>query len=307
MTGGVSNMQHIVQPEPATYAAVRRINAGLTAKYPFLCEVPLGQSLCGREISALMLCCPGKEPTGRVLFAAAFHGQEWITSLIILRFCEEICYCLQNGLTMTGVDVRRALAGRTLIIVPQVNPDGVEIALGGSATAGEYAKMVAALGGDDKGLWQANARGVDINHNFDAGFDTACESMPTAPAPRRYRGEQPESEPETKLLCALCRRISFRHVTALHTQGEEIYWQYGEHTPVPSRMMAEIMASAAGYKTQAPTGSAAFGGFKDWFIDCFHRPGFTIEMGRGINPLPLTDFSDISNKVREMLLLDAML
>lgn len=300
-------MEHIVKPVPATAASVRRMSAALTAKYPFLCEVPLGSSVCGREISALMLCCPGVKSTGRVLFTAAFHGQEWITSLIALRFCEEICYCLQNGLSMAGVDVRRALAGRTLIMVPQVNPDGVDIAIEGSAAAGEYADKVAALGGDTKGLWQANARGVDINHNFDAGFDTVCEDMPTAPAPRRFRGEKPESEPETAVLCALCRRISFRHVTALHTQGEEIYWRYGEHTPVASRMMAEILATAAGYKTAAPTGSAAFGGFKDWFIEHFHRPGFTIELGRGHNPLPLEDFPAISERVREMLLLDAMM
>ncbi len=300
-------MQYIVQPEPATHAAVRRTSSALTSKYPFLCEVPLGQSLCGREIAALMLCCPGKEPTGRVLFTAAFHGQEWLTSLILLRFCEEVCYCLQNGLSMAGVDVRRALSGRTIIMVPQVNPDGVNIAIEGSDSAGEYAQTVRTLGGDTKGLWQANARGVDINHNFDAGFDTVCDDMPTSPAPRRYRGEKPESEPETKMLCALCRRISFRHVTALHTQGEEIYWQYGEHTPVASRMMAQIMASASGYKTQAPTGSAAFGGFKDWFIDCFHRPGFTIELGRGVNPLPIEDVPAIGERVREMLLLDAMM
>lgn len=300
-------MQYIVQPQPATYGAVGRLNGALTAKYPFLCEIPLGKSACGRGISALMLCCPGTEETGRVLFTAAFHAQEWITSLLLLRFCEEVCECLQRGGRMAGVDVRRALAGRTLVFVPQVNPDGVEIAIKGSRTAGEHAERVAALGGDQKGLWQANARGVDINHNFDAGFATVAAGMPCAPAARRFRGEAPESEPETQMLCALCRRISFRHVTALHTQGEEVYWQYGEHTPPQSKMMAQIMASAAGYTINAPVGSAAFGGFKDWFIDTFHRPGFTIEMGRGINPLPLTDFAGIYEKVRELLLLDAML
>jgi g-D-glutamyl-meso-diaminopimelate peptidase len=148
---------------------------------------------------------------------------------------------------------------------------------------------------------------VDINHNFDAGFDTECADMPRVPAPRRFRGECPESEPETQVLCGLCRRMSFRHVTALHTQGEEIYWKYGEHTPPQARMMAQIMASACGYTVKAPTGSAAFGGFKDWFIDTFHRPGFTIEMGRGKNPLPLSDFEEISERTMEMLLLDAML
>ncbi len=300
-------MKYLTEITPATFATVQNNMQSIIAKYPFVCKVPLGKSVVGRQIDALILCCPGKRPGGRVLFAAAFHGQEWITSLVLLRFCEEVCYCLQNGLTMVGVDVRRALAGRTLIMIPQVNPDGVEIAVNGSKTAGEYATFVAAHGGDTHGLWQANARGVDINHNFAAGFNTVHADMPLTPAARRYRGEAPESEPETTALCALCRRMTLRHATALHTQGEEIYWKYGEHTPVEARMMAEIMASAAGYVTAEPSGTAAFGGFKDWFIEEFHRPAFTIELGRGENPLPIEDVTAIGKRVREMLLLDAMM
>ena len=72
-------------------------------------------------------------------------------------------------------------------------------------------------------------------------------------------------------------------------------------------MMAEILASASGYVTAKPDGAAAFGGFKDWFIDSFHRPGFTIEMGRGVNPLPVEQMPAIYERTREMLLLDAML
>ncbi len=300
-------MQYVTKIEPATYAAVRRFMRGIAIRYPFVCEVPIGTSLCGRDIHALVLCGNGRRSDGRVLFTAAFHGQEWLTSIILLRFLEEVCFCLQHGLCMAQVPVRRAIGDRTLVCIPQMNPDGVEIALNGSKTAGKYARFVANLGGDTLGLWQANARGVDINHNFNAGFDEIHPSMPDSPAPRRYRGSSPESEPETAALCALCRRLSFRHATALHTQGEEIYWQYGEHTPPAARMMAEILATSCGYTVATPEGSAAFGGFKDWFIDTFHRPAFTIELGRGKNPLPIEDAASIGKRVREMLLLDAMM
>lgn len=300
-------MNSLIEAQPATPGVVRGLMGTLAAQYPFLQQIPIGNSLLGNEIGALVLRCPGERPNGRVLFAAAFHGQEWITALVLLRFCEDVCFALRNGLSMVQVDVRRALAGRTLFFVPMVNPDGVNIALCGSEAAGKYTDLVRTLGGDTPGLWQANARGVDINHNFDAGFDTLCDDMPTVPAARRFRGEAPESEPETKALCALCRRQPFRHVTALHTQGEEIYWQYGEHTPAPARMMAEIMATAAGYTVASPAGSAAFGGFKDWFVDIYRRPGFTVELGRGENPLPLSDLEGICKKTREMFLLDAML
>ena len=212
-------MKSLIQPQPAGSGTVQGYIATLCDRYRFLQRVPVGGSACGRELSALILDCPGPRPTGRVLFSAAFHGQEWITALILLRFLEELCENLRTGKSMAQVEVRRALMGRTLFFVPLVNPDGVDIALFGSASAGVYADSVHALGGDIPGNWQANARGVDINHNFDAGFDTENAAMPIAPAARRFRGERPESEPETASLCALCRRQSFRHVTALHTQA----------------------------------------------------------------------------------------
>ena len=108
-------------------------------------------------------------------------------------------------------------------------------------------------------------------------------------------------------LTGLCARFRFRHVIALHSQGEEIYWRYGERTPPHARMMADVMGAASGYTVADPEGLASHGGFKDWFIASTGRPGFTIELGRGTNPLPVQDFEAIYAKAREMLLLGALL
>lgn len=43
----------------------------------------------------------------RVLYAAAFHGQEWITSLVLLRLCEDICETLEQEGRAGGMDFRR--------------------------------------------------------------------------------------------------------------------------------------------------------------------------------------------------------
>jgi g-D-glutamyl-meso-diaminopimelate peptidase len=40
----------------------------------------------------------------------------------------------------------------------------------------------------------------------------------------------------------------------------------------------------------------SYAGCKDWFIQDWKRPGFTIELGRGINPLPLSQFDEIYQK-----------
>ena len=34
-------------------------------------------------------------------------------------------------------------------------------------------------------------------------------------------------------------------------------------------------------------------GYKDWFIQTYNRPGYTIEAGYGVSPLPLRQFPTI--------------
>ncbi len=96
-------------------------------------------------------------------------------------------------------------------------------------------QQVSASCGGDFSRWQANARGVDLNHNFDAGFELCKQAEQSAgilgPGPGKYGGERPESEPETRSICRFIRTQPVRQLYAFHSQGEEIYYQYGEHTP----------------------------------------------------------------------------
>lgn len=296
-------MGRIVTPQIADHGAVCGMIGALCGRYRFLAAAPIGNSVLGRHLWGVTLG-KGKE---HVLMAAAFHGQEWLTSLVCLRLCEDLCCALADNGELDGWDLPRAISGRRLVFVPQMNPDGVEIGLYGAHRACGYEAMVRSLGGDEQGLWQANARGVDLNHNFNAGWQelqqAERENGITGPAARQYGGPAPESEPETRALTALCRRVAFRHGVALHTQGEEIYWQYGEHTPPSARLLATVMGCASGYRVCSPTGLACHGGFKDWFIEEFHRPALTVELGKGKNPLPVTELDRIYEKAREMLLI----
>ena len=287
-------MQRIITPQTADSGTVRGLITALRGRYGFLEAMPIGQSVLGRDITGIIL------GTGRarILYSAGFHGQEWITSLVLLRLIEDLCIALERGGSVVDIHIAEALVGRSLVFVPQVNP-------------GKYACMVRELGGNEPGKWQANARGVDINHNFNAGWETLRdmerENGIDSPSPRQWCGPSPESEPETQALVALCNRAKFRHVLALHSQGEEIYWRYGDRTPPNARIMAEVMAAASKYTVSDPEGLASHGGFKDWFIEQTGNPGLTIELGKGENPLPLSDFEEIYTKAQEMLLLAALM
>ena len=72
-----------------------------------------------------------------------------------------------------------------------------------------------------------------------------------------------------------------------------IYWRFLDYEPANSRAIAELFASVSGYAVEETPYASGFAGYKDWFIQNFDRPGYTIEAGRGVNPLPLGQFDQI--------------
>ncbi|MBD2846013.1 peptidase M14 [Paenibacillus sp. IB182496] len=262
----------------------------------------IGTSVCGRSIAAL---CIGR---GRrqLHVNAAFHANEWITSLLLMRFLETLTWALQDKETLRGVDVAKLCEAVRLWAVPMVNPDGVALVVDGLPQQAEHAAHVLRCNGGSRRFedWKANIRGVDLNDQFPAHWEAECARREReGPGPRDYPGPHPLSEPEAAALARLTERERFELVVALHTQGEEIYWNYRGYEPPEAEGLARRLAAASGYEAVRLTDSDA--GYKDWFIQRFGRPGFTVEAGLGVNPLPLADFDVIYDKV-EALLLEAM-
>lgn len=283
------------------------IIGGLLLQYPFLSRETIGESLCYRPIDLLSV---GNRQNA-VLLSAAFHGMEWITSLILLRFMNELCECISKGRSMYGVMIGAMVNRRGIAVIPCVNPDGVEIQINGYSAAGMYQELVRSISQGNTKNWQANARGVDINHNYNADWELLHrreqENGINSPAATRYGGEYPESEPESRTIASLCRAGRFSHALAFHSQGEEIYWGSSDDNIDQAFKQAEALSRVSGYRLSHPEGLAVGGGFKDWFCQSLKKPGFTIEVGSGKNPLPITDFEDIYEKIREMLVLSILL
>lgn len=293
--------------KPPTFERLMAAIDHFKKNYRQLKVFPIGKSVLEREIPAV---CIGN-PMGATLFVGATHGLEWITTLLLLKFCETMLEGLRTGGKVSDIDVRKALRGRSLVIIPCLNPDGVDISLRGREGAGLLGEKTDQISGGDYSGWQANANGVDINHNFDAGWCVLREMEIaegiTGPAPTRFGGVHPNSEPEARAVTTFCLTYQPRSLYSLHSQGEEIYYSYGRHTPTRSRLMAQILAASSGYTATSPEGLASHGGLKDWFIDKFHRPGFTIEVGLGKNPLDIAQFEPIYQKIEEMLIIATLL
>ena len=194
--------------------------------------------------------------------------------------------------------------------MPMVNPDGVDLVINGLQRNNPYYNDLIKwnMGSTDFSKnWQANIKGVDLNHNYNASWyesKIAEESYGVyGPGPTRYGGPYPESEPESRNVADFTRRHNFRLILAYHSQGEVIFWTYRDIIPPGAREIGELFSKVSGYELSEPYGIASYAGYKDWFISEYRRPGFTIEVGKGTNPLPLSQFDEIYKDNIEILLL----
>ena len=266
--------------------------------YPFVETELLARTAFGRPIYAVKL----GQGERRVLYSAAHHANEWLTATVLLKFIEDYAEALQNDTQLGGVNARELYQNAAIHLVPLVDPDGVDLVTGAIGPGTEQYERAREFAGFYPNIpfpdgWKANLNGVDLNLQYPAGWLRAREIKFsqgfTRPGPRDYVGRFPLSQIESQALYDYTERIDPEIVTAWHSQGEVIYWQYGGIEVPGARELAERFAQVSGYALEDTPYNSSFAGYKDWFIQAFRRPGFTIEVGSGENPLPLSQFGDI--------------
>ena len=92
-------------------------------------------------------------------------------------------------------------------------------------------------------------------------------------------GQTPLSVPESTAMFDFTRNHDFSLILAYHTQGEVIYWKYLDEEPEGARRIAEYFAKVSGYRIEETPAASGYAGYKDWFINFYDRPGYTIEAG----------------------------
>lgn len=271
----------------------------LQSIYPFLVKDTIGNTVLEKEIPALFLGRGQK----RVHFNGSFHANEWITTPILLTFLNDYLLALTNNLPIRGVYTLPLYFQTNLTIVPMVNPDGVDLVLNGPPENEAIRENLIKWnnGSSDFSGWKANINGVDLNDQFPAEWEKERERNPKTPGPRDYGGESPLSEPEAIAMAELTKEMDYARVLAFHTQGEVIYWGFNGLEPPESELLANEFARVSGYQPEQTIDSYA--GYKDWFIQDWRRPGFTVELGLGTNPLPISQFDKIYEDVLGIFLI----
>ena len=292
----------IVLPDvPITSARNGEMILALTQRYPFIRTQLLGRSAFGRPIRTLVM---GNGPR-KVLYTASHHANEWITSYVLLKFAEELAEAIETSGRVFGVSAQTIQNAATIYMVPMVDPDGVDLVTGaiqpgsleyevGRQLSENYPQIPFPSG------WKANLMGVDLNLQYPAGWlqarDIKFSQGFTRPGPRDYVGRAPLNQLESRALAGYTQAVNPDMVLAYHTQGQVIYWKFKDVFVPEAQKYGEEFARISGYALEDTPYESAWAGYKDWFIQEFGRPGYTIEVGLGENPLPLSQFDEIYRK-----------
>lgn len=281
-----------------TYKLLEMNVLALSTIYPFLEFGNIGESVLGKSIKYVRIGRGKKQ----VLYNASIHANEWITSVLLMKFVENFSKAYVMDRCVFGYRARELFEECSLYIVPMMNPDGVDIVTGYVGPGDEIYEDAKRIANRYPSIpfpsgWKANIKGVDLNLQFPARWEEArkikySEGF-TMPSPRDYVGLAPLTQPESVALYNFTNTNNFKLTISYHTQGEEIYWRFLDYLPENSLKIAKEFSKVSGYILSDTPYRSSFAGYRDWFIQNFNRPGYTVEAGKGVSPLPISQFDTI--------------
>lgn len=257
----------------------------LSEKYPELIEISsIGKSEEGRDLTLILL--GNQDAKINIMIQASIHAREFITTTVLIS---QIDYMLKNldvKYKLSGFTFREILDKICFHIVPMSNPDGVEIVQSGVISP-LYTGKTSNI---DHRLWKANAKGIDLNANFDALWENY--KSPLAPSPEKYKGKNPESAAESKALANYVRNNPIDITLSYHTMGSVIYWDFPNQDKMNelNLSLSSKIVPESGFRLLSDPYTCA--GFRDWAI-LQGIPSLTVELGVGKVPSVFDEFSQI--------------
>lgn len=270
----------------------------------------IGQTVDGNKLYDFRVGNPAAER--HLLVFGGIHAREYITAQLVMRQLVQLLSDQSTNGSYENIAVRELLSNTEIHFIPMANPDGIgisQLGLEGLHTEAvrETVRQIAAK--DGKALtesylrqWKSNANGVDLNRNFDARWESYNDHLGHASADH-YKGTAPECELESKALADLTRQFQFDATLSYHTQGEVIYWNFGQEGELKnmSLLLANRVSELTGYRLDGNFQALDTAGYKDWAISKLGIPSLTIEAGHGDNPVDPAQMDAIWRENRDVV------
>lgn len=270
----------------------------------------IGQTVDGNKLYDFRVGNPSAER--HLLVFGGIHAREYITAQLVMRQLVQLLSDQSTNGSYENIAVRELLSNTEIHFIPMANPDGIgisQLGLEGLRTEAvrETVRQIAAR--DGKALtesylrqWKSNANGVDLNRNFDALWESYNDHLGHASADH-YKGTAPECELESKALADLTRQLQFDATLSYHTQGEVIYWNFGQEGELKnmSLLLANRVSELTGYRLDGNFQALDTAGYKDWAISKLGIPSLTIEAGHGGNPVDPAQMDAIWRENRDVV------
>ncbi|MFB1051207.1 M14 family metallocarboxypeptidase [Paraliobacillus sp. JSM ZJ581] len=298
-------MGRIIQPKQLyTYDILCEDCNRLMERYPSLISTEtIGYSVGERKIIAIKL----GNGEDKIFISGAHHAREWLTTALLMDIIETYARVAVNTSNVEANRIKSILDECTFLFVPMVNPDGVTLVQKGEHDFEQKDLLIKwNNGSDDFSAWKANIRGVDLNRQYPADWET-IQFDPGVQSCENFKGFSFLSEPESLAIFHFVQSQSIKIAAAYHSSGEEIFWKYKSENELEkwSKKIAMELADLTGYQLIYPGENPSGGGLTDWFISYYKRPSFTIEIAPyvGPNPVPLTYYDSIYIKNKNVPLL----
>lgn len=245
-----------------------------------------------------------------IFISASMHAREYMASLLTMKQLEYYCYYYYTG-KYKGTYYSELFDKVCVHLIPMVNPDGISISQFGSkgihnaTLRRNVINICKKYGGGSANYyrtWKANARGVDLNRNFDVAWKQSANDV-KHPANASYKGISAASEKETKALVQAINNANPKATINYHAMGSILYWYFGQKGTLlkdSKRLLNEVRSLTHYTPVGGTYHSYDAAGLGDWVSIKKKLPTVTIEIGRSPCPLKIREFPSIWSKNREI-------
>ena len=292
-----------------TYAEMKTDILQLCKKYRGILSYEVaGKSWDNRNIYELTLGNPEAEKV--IVVQASIHAREYMTAQLVMRQMEFYCVNYYTG-TYKGKYYSDLFDHVCFKVVPMANPDGVTISQYGyvgirDAALRKKVRTIGQIFGRGRRsyytTWKANARGVDLNRNFDVYWGKLATSVRFANG-SGYKGKSAMSEKESQTLVRVAEKEKPTAVISYHAMGRILFWNFGQKGAARTKelRLLNTVRSLTGYSLVMSFSTSHSTGYGDWIAIKKKLPTVTIEIGSVSCPLPQSQFSSVWAQNKQVL------